>query len=144
MVKVIFQLHLKKLQIEFGWNEIELGGFKIGFGTLGTTMKKALFLLIKFTPMRISRILWLLCILGSSLSLNAQNKEVDSLLQKLESVNEQGKAAVYNRLAKIDSKNNPQKRIDYAKQALKFARDLEQAEEEFYALIHIGIGYSIL
>jgi tetratricopeptide (TPR) repeat protein len=94
--------------------------------------------------MRAFMILSYLSIFILSISLSAQSTKIDSLLQKLESVNEQDKASIYNQLAKIGSKNDPQKKIDYAMDALKFAREFEQKEEEFYALVHIGIGYSIL
>lgn len=75
---------------------------------------------------------------------NAQQLEVDSLIQILDQVEGNEKAAIYNRLAIIDSKNSPQKRIDYSTKALDIARDFEQKEEEFHALVNIATGYAYL
>ena len=86
----------------------------------------------------------LFSLLWFSFFLNAQNTEVDSLLQVLKSVPEQEKAHIFNRLAKIDSKNNHQKKIDYGTKALDIAREFELKDEEVAALENIATGYAFL
>ncbi len=92
--------------------------------------------------MKLSTLLVLFFFFISSIDVKAQNQEIDSLLLKLESIDEQGKSQIYNRLAKIDSRNKPQKKIDYATEALKIAREFNQKEEEFHALMQIATGYA--
>ncbi|MEZ5199375.1 MAG: tetratricopeptide repeat protein [Bacteroidales bacterium] len=76
------------------------------------------------------------------ISLSAQYSEVDSLLKKLEFSEKIEHAAIYNQLARLDSKNAPQKRIDYATRALELAIEYDQKEEEFHALMQTATGYA--
>jgi len=76
--------------------------------------------------------------------LQAQNREVDSLMVLLETGTEDQKASVYLRLAAIDTRNNPRKKIDYGLQALEFANRNGQKEEIYHALGFIATGYAYL
>ena len=94
--------------------------------------------------MSVIKVLILFSLIFFSILLKAQNNKVDSLLQKLEPVDMQDRAHIYNSLAKIDSKNDPQKRIDYATEALKIAKKYNLKREECNALANIATGYSYL
>lgn len=78
------------------------------------------------------------------IGIKAQSSEIDSLLKKLEFADKPESTKIYIRLARIDSKDSPQKRIDYATKALNFAREFDQKEEEFFALSQIATGYAYL
>ncbi len=86
----------------------------------------------------LSVLLWI------SLLSKAQDTERDSLFQVLKSVSEQEKAHIYNRLARIDSKNKPENKVDYGEKALKIARAYNQKREEVVALVNIATGYAYL
>ena len=94
--------------------------------------------------MSIVKILPVLLILFFSTVLKSQQQELDSLIQLVDTVNDREKAAIYNRLAEIDSKNNPQKKIEYATKALAFARKYKLKREEVTALMKIATGYAYL
>ncbi|RLD61122.1 MAG: hypothetical protein DRJ05_03310 [Bacteroidetes bacterium] len=87
-------------------------------------------------------LLAILFFLIPAIGTKAQNKEIDSLLLKLESIDEQGKAKIYNRLAILDSRNSPQKKIDYANQALEIAKEFNLKEQEFHAFVQLATGYA--
>ncbi len=94
--------------------------------------------------MNLFRFLFLFCIIILISSLKAQNSEADSLKQLLATADAKQKVFIYNRLAKIDSRNDPQKRIDYGTKALSLAKKHHLKVDEIYALMSIGIGYSLL
>ena len=94
--------------------------------------------------MKSSLLLTVFCFFLFVIPTDAENSEIDSLLQIIGSTDEQGKSKIYNRLAKIDSRNSPQKKIDYGTKALEIARKFEQNEEEFHALMQIATGYAYL
>lgn len=83
--------------------------------------------------------LFALSVTSSSLGL-AQS--IADLEASLKTATAEEKAAILNQLAEAYLKSDANKAIDYAEQALKAARKLDDAENESTALINLGDGYS--
>ena len=76
--------------------------------------------------------------------LYSQNTKIDSLILLLDDVEQGEKALIFNQLSKLYYYENPQQTIDYGNQALIIANEFENKEEQYYALVNIGVGYSLL
>ncbi len=74
----------------------------------------------------------------------AEQVDVDSLLRQIENAGDLQKTEIYNQLSSYYFYNDPQKTIEYGKKALNLAKQNSYKEDYFFALINIGIGYSIL
>jgi len=86
----------------------------------------------------------LLILFASSITLLfGKSDEIDSLLQVLENTHGKQQVSTYNQLAKLHYYEDPHKAIEYGEISLNLAVDNGYDEEQFFALIHIGVGYSI-
>ena len=74
----------------------------------------------------------------------SQNNYADSLKALLSSQMEDEQATICNQIASELYYDAPDSCIYYAEKALAIAEKYDLKEEQFYALIHIGVGYSIL
>jgi len=74
----------------------------------------------------------------------SQSPDVDSLKTVLNTKPEKEQAMIYNQLASELYYYAPDSCIAYADKALTIAEKFDLAEEKYYALIHTGVGYSIL
>ena len=70
------------------------------------------------------------------------SQSISELEEKLKSASAEEKPALLNQLAEAYLKNNPDKCIDYAEQALKAARKVDDIDAETGALINLGDGYN--
>lgn len=73
--------------------------------------------------------------------LQAQNTEIDSLIQLANLATPEEKPTIYNHLSSLYHFEDPQQTIDYAYLALSIAVELNNKEEEYSALRNIGSGY---
>jgi tetratricopeptide (TPR) repeat protein len=70
-------------------------------------------------------------------------RRIADLEKRLNGVTGKAKVDLLNRLSGVSIRHDPQKTIEYAKQALNLSRDLKYPEGEAGAFINLGLGYSI-
>lgn len=68
----------------------------------------------------------------------------DSLLSRLVHADGVERARIYNLLSSEYTRNEPEKRIDYAQKALQIAIENDLNEQQFHALNNLATGYSLL
>ena len=94
--------------------------------------------------MNSTTLLALLFFLIPSIALKAQDQKVDSLKILLNTVPEQEQAMIYNVIASNLYYVAPDSCIVYADKALAIAEKFNLPTEKYFALVHKGVGYSIL
>jgi serine phosphatase RsbU (regulator of sigma subunit)/lipopolysaccharide biosynthesis regulator YciM len=72
------------------------------------------------------------------------SQTISDLEQKLKTATTEEKPSILNQLAEAYLKTDANKTIDYAEQALKAARKLDDVDSETGALISLGNGYDVL
>jgi signal transduction histidine kinase/ActR/RegA family two-component response regulator len=72
------------------------------------------------------------------------NTKIDSLLNQVENAEEKDQIIIYNELAKIFAETNPQKAINYYKESLVIAQELNDTQSEYKILIAIAKNYRVL
>ncbi|MBI3501622.1 MAG: tetratricopeptide repeat protein [Bacteroidetes bacterium] len=73
---------------------------------------------------------------------NSFSQSIEELEAKLKSASAEDKPGILNQLSEAYQKTNTDKSIDYAEQALKAARKLDDADGETGALINLGDAYT--
>lgn len=86
--------------------------------------------------------IFLLFAVGCLQSINTFSQSIEELEAKLKTASAEEKPSILNQLAEVYLKSNPNKCIDYAEQALKAAKKIDDVDAETGALINLGDGYN--
>lgn len=71
------------------------------------------------------------------------SQSIQELEEKLKSASQEEKPQILNQLSEAALKSNPDKSIDYAEQALKAAKKVDDVNEQAGAYVNLGNGYEV-